>query len=209
MSEGTDRIDLYIEALLFAAEHALSETDIRNAINVSFDQSFKIAYVDEQIAKIRAKYDQEELALQLVPIAGGYMFMTKPQYHKVIGDYLRQNEKKRLSKSALETLSIVAYKQPITKSEMESIRGVGCDYTIQKLLEKELVEIKGRHDGPGRPLLYGTTVKFLDHFGIKDTKELPNLKEFETVENSIGDEPSIIEEENGQTTDKQSSPEQS
>ena len=131
--------------------------------------------------------------MQLMPIAGGYMFMSKPQYHKIIGDYLRQNERKKLSKAALETLAIIAYKQPITKSEMEAIRGVGCDYTVQKLLEKELVEITGRHEGPGRPLLYGTTVKFLNHFGIKDTTELPKLKEFETVDNVIGSEPALSE----------------
>ena len=76
---------------------------------------------------------------------------------------------------------------------MEAIRGVGCDYTVQKLLEKELVEITGRHEGPGRPLLYGTTVKFLNHFGIKDTTELPKLKEFETVDNVIGSEPALSE----------------
>lgn len=188
MSTPSDRIDLYIEALIFAAEYALSLDEIRSAVNSTFGQKFSKEDIEKYISVLSNKYESDEFAIHLIPIAHGYMFMTKAQYHKIIGDYLRQNEKKRLSKSAMETLSIIAYKQPITKSGIESIRGVGCDYAVQKLLEKELVEIKGRHDGPGRPLLYGTTIKFLDHFGIKDTKELPNLKEFETVENSIGEE---------------------
>ncbi len=188
MNSTKDRVDLYIEALIFAAEYALSVEEIRSATNNTFGQKFSIKDIEKHLSTISAKYESDEFAIHLIPIAQGYMFMTKSRYHKIIGDYLRQNEKKRLSKSAMETLSIVAYKQPITKSGIESIRGVGCDYAVQKLLEKELVEIKGRHEGPGRPLLYGTTIKFLNHFGIKDTKELPNLKEFETVENTIGEE---------------------
>lgn len=188
MNESTksDNLSLFIEALIFAADNAISTEDIQSALNQSFDQSFELGYIQELIDEIVAKYLHNAYVLQLMPIAGGYQFLTKPLYHKVIGDYLRQTEKKRLSRSALETLSIVAYKQPLTKTVVESIRGVNCDYAIQKLLEKELIEIKGREDGPGRPLLYGTTLKFLDHFGIKDMKELPNLKELETVENSIG-----------------------
>ena len=184
--------DLYIEALIFASDYALDVKDIRNAIKHSFDQNITKEDVLIIVDRIITKYSNDDFAIQLMPIASGYMFMTKPAYHKVIGDYLRQNAKRKLSKAAMETLAIVAYKQPITKSELESIRGVGCDYTIQKLLEKELVEITGRHEGPGRPLLYGTTIKFLNHFGIKDTTELPKLKEFETVENTIGSEQEII-----------------
>lgn len=182
-----DKISWYIEALIFAADTALSAEDIRSTMNISFDQNFDLIFIQSQIDCIVEKYLGEEYVTQLIPIAGGYQFLTKPIYHKVIGDYLRQTEKKRLSRSALETLSIVAYKQPLTKTSVESIRGVNCDYALQKLLEKELIEIKGREDGPGRPLLYGTTLKFLDHFGIKDMKELPNLKDLETVENSIGE----------------------
>jgi segregation and condensation protein B len=182
-----DNLSWYIEALIFATDTAISTEDIRSAMNNSFDQDFELDFIQDQIDGIVEKYLKDEYVTQLMPIAGGYQFLTKPIYHKVIGDYLRQTEKKRLSRSAMETLSIVAYKQPLTKTMVESIRGVNCDYALQKLLEKELVEIKGREDGPGRPLLYGTTIKFLDHFGIKDMKELPNLKDLETVENSIGE----------------------
>ena len=188
-----DQLEQYIEALIFASQQALSVKEISDAIKGTFEYKISSDDLDNYINLITAKYEQEAFAIQLMPIAGGFMFMSKPQYHKIIGDYLRQNERKKLSKAALETLAIIAYKQPITKSEMEAIRGVGCDYTVQKLLEKELVEISGRHEGPGRPLLYGTTVKFLNHFGIKDTTELPKLKEFETVENAIGSEPAISE----------------
>ena len=188
-----DQLEQYIEALIFASQQALSIKDITDAIKVTFEVKISKEDIESYIELITVKYQNESFAMQLMPIAGGYMFMSKPQYHKIIGDYLRQNERKKLSKAALETLAIIAYKQPITKSEMESIRGVGCDYTVQKLLEKELVEITGRHEGPGRPLLYGTTVKFLNHFGIKDTTELPKLKEFEPVENAIGTEASIAE----------------
>jgi len=126
------------------------------------------------------------MAIELRAIAGGYMFMTKPIYHRIIGDFLKITSKKKLTKAALETLSIIAYKQPITKSEIESIRGVNADYAVQKLLEKELVEIEGRADSPGRPLLYATSTKFLNHFGIEGTNDLPKLKEFETPEDTIG-----------------------
>ena len=188
-----DQLEQYIEALIFASQQALSIKEITDAVKVTFEYKISKEDLEKNIELITAKYEQDAFAMQLMPIAGGYMFMSKPQYHKIIGDYLRQNERKKLSKAALETLAIIAYKQPITKSEMEAIRGVGCDYTVQKLLEKELVEITGRHEGPGRPLLYGTTVKFLNHFGIKDTTELPKLKEFETVDNVIGSEPALSE----------------
>ncbi len=188
-----EQLEQYIEALIFASQQAISNKEIADAIKVTFEYKISQEDIEKYIVLITTKYEQDAYAMQLMPIAGGYMFMSKPQYHKIIGDYLRQNERKKLSKAALETLAIIAYKQPITKSEMEAIRGVGCDYTVQKLFEKELVEITGRHEGPGRPLLYGTTVKFLNHFGIKDTTELPKLKEFEPVDNAIGSEPAISE----------------
>lgn len=181
-----DRIELYIEALIFAAEYALSTEDIQKSLQHTFNQNFSTIYIEEQIELITLKYKDPDYAIELRGIADGYLFMTKPRYHRIIEDFLRLNEKKRMSKAALETLSIIAYKQPITKTGIESIRGVNSDYTIQKLLEKELVEIGGRQDGPGRPLLYCTTVKFLDHFGLKSKKELPKLREIEPMQNQIG-----------------------
>ena len=185
-TNGEERLDLFIEALIFAADYALNVDEIKKAVNLTFDQKFSKKHIQEQIDLIENKYSAEDTAIQLTGIAGGYLFMTKPKYHKIIGDFLKMSSKKRLTRSALETLSIIAYKQPITKTEIESIRGVSADYAVQKLLEKELVEIVGRDEGPGRPLIYGTSLKFLNHFGLKNTKDLPKLKEFETVEDTIG-----------------------
>ena len=114
--------------------------------------------------------------------------MTKPAYQSSIGIFLKQQSKKRLSNSALETLAIIAYKQPITKPQLEQIRGVNCDYSTQKLLEKELIEIKGKAETPGRPMLFGTSGKFMEYFGINDLSELPTPKDFPTDENKIGEE---------------------
>ena len=181
-----ERLDLYIEALIFAAQYALNVQEVTKVLNETFGQTFDKNDVEIHIQSIIDKYDDDNYAIQLVAIAGGYLFMTKAKYHKIIGDFLRMTSKKKLSRAALETLSIIAYKQPMAKAEIEAIRGVSSDYSVQKLLEKELVEITGRDDGPGRPLLYGTTTKFLDHFGIKDASELPKLKEFATTEDTIG-----------------------
>ncbi|MBC7884414.1 MAG: SMC-Scp complex subunit ScpB, partial [Saprospiraceae bacterium] len=114
-----------------------------------------------------------------------------------ISTFLKQNSHKKLSKSALETLAIIAYKQPVTKTDIESVRGVNSDYSIQKLMEKDLVEISGRSDGPGRPLFYSTSLKFTDYFGLKGIEDLPQIKELVTVENQIGDQTSIEEKQNG------------
>ena len=187
-SIDTDRLDLYIEALIFASESAIRINDISAAVHESFGKKFDKNYIEKLVDQIKGKYDSDEFAIELVAIAGGYAFLTKNRFHKIIADHLKLNSKKKLSRAAMETLSIVAYKQPITKVEIESIRGVSCDYSLQKLLEKGLIEISGREQGPGRPLLYATTIKFLDHFGIKDSSELPQLKEIATVENSIGHE---------------------
>ena len=182
-----DRLDLHIEALIFAAEHALTIKEIQQAIHSTFDIKIQKNQVEEEIQKIMDKYNSPEFAIQVVEIAYGFHFMTKSQYHKIIGDFLKLSQKKRLTKAALETLSIIAYKQPITKAEVESIRGVNCDYSIQKLLEKELVEITGRKEGPGRPLIYGTTAKFLNHFGLKSHKDLPQVHEIKQELESIGE----------------------
>lgn len=153
-----------------------------------FDAEVPGEDISAGLAAIKEKFEVEAFSMELVKSGGGYQFLTKPAYQASIGILLKQQSKKRLSNSALETLSIIAYKQPITKSEAEQIRGVSCDYSIQKLLEKELIEIKGKSEGVGRPLLYGTSPRFMDYFGINDLKELPTPKDFSTEENSIGEE---------------------
>lgn len=139
------------------------------------------------IGRLSARYEQEDYAFNLNKAAGGYQFLTKPAYQASIGIMLKQQSKKRLSTSAMETLSIVAYKQPVSKPDIEVIRGVNCDYAIQKLLEKGLIEIQGKGETVGRPLIYGTTQKFMEYFGINELSELPTPKDFSQEVNTIGE----------------------
>jgi segregation and condensation protein B len=142
------------------------------------------------IDRLEEKFKAEEYSFQLFKAGGGYQFLTKPAYQSSISILLKQQSKKRLSTSAMETLSIIAYKQPISKTEIENIRGVNCDYAVQKLLDKGLIEITGKAETIGRPMLYGTTPKFMEYFGINELTELPTPKDFKTTEvNTIGENP--------------------
>lgn len=172
--------------MIFASNKSLHINDIKSTLNTYFDTSIEDDQLSEAIQEVKDKYADDSFPFEIVEIADGFQFMTKGAYHPVIGQFLKLESKKKLSRSALETLAIISYKQPVTKSGMESIRGVNCDYAVQKLLDKELVAIIGRAEGPGRPLLYGTTDKFMNHFGLKNLNELPQLKEFEIEENSVG-----------------------
>ncbi|MEP0986252.1 SMC-Scp complex subunit ScpB [Ekhidna sp.] len=183
-----DYLANHIQALVFCSPKPIAEDEIQDCLKEMFDADVPVADIQSGLVTIETRFQSDDFAMELVKSGGGYQFLTKPAYQASIGILLKQQSKKRLSNSALETLSIIAYKQPITKSEAEQIRGVSCDYSIQKLLEKELVEIKGKSEGVGRPLLYGTSQKFMDYFGINDLKELPTPKDFTTEENSIGEE---------------------
>lgn len=146
------------------------------------------------IQRLEEKYHSDDYAFQLFKAAGGYQFLTKPSYQASISILLKQQSKKRLSTSAMETLSIIAYKQPISKTEIENIRGVNCDYAVQKLLDKGLIEITGKAETIGRPMLYGTTAKFMEYFGISDLTELPTPKDFTSEVNTIGENSESISE---------------
>jgi segregation and condensation protein B len=141
------------------------------------------------ISRLTEKYQHEDFSFALSKSSGGYQFLTKPAYQASIGIMLKQQSKKRLSTSAMETLSIIAYKQPVSKTEVETIRGVNCDYAVQKLLEKGLIEIQGKGQTVGRPLIYGTSPKFMEYFGISELSELPTPKDFSQEVNSIGESP--------------------
>jgi len=145
----------------------------------------------EAIETIQGKYDDDQYSFHLVKSGGGYQFLTKPAYQASIGILLKQQSTRRLSTSALETLSIIAYKQPVTKIDIEQIRRVNCDYSVNKLLEKGLIEIRGKAQTIGRPILYGTSPRFMDYFGINDLSELPELKDFANDDNQIGEEREI------------------
>ena len=153
-----------------------------------FEAEVKDKDIEGSLENLLKKYESEEFPFQINHTGGGYQFLTKPAYQASIGILLKQQSKKRLSTSAMETLSIIAYKQPVTKAQVEQIRGVNCDYSIQKLLDKELIEIRGKSDSIGRPLIYGTSPSFMDYFGINSLNELPTLKDLNQEENEIGKE---------------------
>ncbi|NMM47190.1 SMC-Scp complex subunit ScpB [Marinigracilibium pacificum] len=183
-----DVLAKHIEALIFCSPQPLKVEEILKCLTEMFDADVPQEHIDGAIEKLSEKYSSEDYSFELVKSGGGYQFLTKPAYQASIGIMLKQKSKRRLSTSALETLSIIAYKQPITKSEVEQIRGVNCDYAVNKLLEKELVIIKGKADTIGKPLLYGTSENFMDYFGINSLSELPTPKDFVQEENSIGSE---------------------
>jgi segregation and condensation protein B len=183
----------HIEALIFATEHPISLTEMKSVLDATFETDFEEAELLRGVEELKTRYAQDPFSFEIIEIAGGFQFLTKPTYHNSVGMYLKQTIRKRLSQAALETLSIVAYKQPVSKTELEQIRGVSCDYAIQKLLEKELVDIQGRSDAPGRPLLYGTSEKFMDYFGIKSLIDLPKPKDFKEIDNQIGEAAPIEE----------------
>jgi segregation and condensation protein B len=171
----------HIEALIFASEKPLTALDIVELINNAFgfmDDKVTLDQVETAIEGTREKYAAEFYPFELRQSGGGWQFLTKRAYHKTIAQLNGDKFLKRLSTAALETLAIIAYKAPITKSEIESIRGVNSDYSIQKLLEKELILITGRNENlPGKPLVYNTTRNFMDYFGLNSQDELPKINE--------------------------------
>lgn len=176
----------YVEALIFVAKYPIDVKAIKNSIEAAYDTQLEKEDIRKAIEYLQGKYEDEQYSFELVEIAEGFQFLTKGAFYPIVESFLKQDNPKRLSRAALETLSIIAYKQPVVKSEVEFIRGVNCDYTIQKLLEKELIEIKGREDSPGKPLIYATSEKFMNYFGLKSIKDLPQLKEFQEKEEEIG-----------------------
>lgn len=188
-----NKLDTHIESLIFVAQQPVRREDIRynleNALQVKIDPDD----IDNGLLRLQEKYWDDNFAIEIVEVAEGFQFVTKGAYHHVVGHYLKQLTKRRLSRVALETLAIIAYRQPVSRAEIEQIRGVNADYAIDKLLEKELIEIVGRSTGPGKPLLYSTSGKFMDYFGLKSMDDLPQLKEFQMPVEEIG-EPSPLEE---------------
>jgi segregation and condensation protein B len=171
----------HIEVLIFASEKPLTSLEIVELINNAFgfmEQRISLDQVESCIEGIREKYGAEFYPFEMRESGGGWQFLTKKDYHKTVAQLNGDKFLKRLSNAALETLAIIAYKQPITKGEIESIRGVNSDYSIQKLLEKELIIIVGRNEElPGKPLIYSTSKLFMDYFGINSAADLPKIRE--------------------------------
>jgi len=171
----------HIEAVIFASDKALTSLEITEIINNAFgfmEDKIVLDQVESAIEGIVEKYNSEFYPFEIRQSGGGWQFLTKKDFHKTIAQLNGDKFLKRLSSAALETLAIIAYKQPITKSEIEAIRGVNCDYAVQRLLEKELVIITGRNEAmPGKPLIYTTSKSFMDYFGINSADDLPKIKE--------------------------------
>ncbi len=175
-----------IESLIFCSPKPLKIDEIIKVFDEVKNTKHDKLKIKRILSKIIEKYKQGDSPFEVVESGGGFQFLTKKKFSDLNEILLKQRSKRRLSLSSLETLSIVAYKQPVTKSEIEEIRGVNCDYTIQKLLDKGLISINGKSEGIGRPLIYITSEKFMDYFGINNLDQLPTITDFREEENSIG-----------------------
>jgi len=183
----------HIEALIFCSEQSISLDEITASLEISFGWEPSEAEMLASIEEIRARYTADEFAFELVEVSGGYVFLTKKTFFPTVSALIQHKAKKKLSVAQMETLSIIAYKQPVTKSEVEHIRGVNCDYAMQKLLEKELIEISGKSEGAGRPILYSTSRTFMDYFGLRSVKDLPQLKDLHMEQNEIGQASDLLD----------------
>ncbi len=172
-----------IEALIFASDEPLPAKEIIAAIKAIDGDEVSISEkeISAHVENLNKQYEETERPFRILQLAGGFTFGTLPEYSKYVGYISTEKSKRRLSQAALETLAIIAYKQPITKPEIENIRGVNSDYMINTLLEKGLVTIKGRADTVGRPLLYVTTKNFLKYFGLNKLSDLPKPREIEEI----------------------------
>ncbi len=197
------------EALIFASDEPLSPLELRALIlgeqaapkataeaspnepadDEAIDSPVKgkrkppldLAVLRQAIEILNTRYDETKASFRIIEIAGGFQFATRSEYAAYVSRLYKERSRRRLSSAALETLAIIAYKQPVSKADVENIRGVNCDEVIKSLLEKNLITITGRAESVGRPLLYGTTDDFLRHFGLPSMKDLPKPREIEEM----------------------------
>lgn len=171
---GIEEIKSIVESLIFAAEEPVTLRKLTDIIEGADN-----ALIQEAIVQLKNEYEIQGRAFQIEEVAGGYQFYTKPEYYEWVTRLRKKSGEIRLSQAALETLAIIAYKQPIVRANIESIRGVQSGQIIKVLMERDLVKVVGRDTSLGHPLLYGTTKKFLEYFGLKDIKDLPKIEELE------------------------------
>ena len=176
MRDSTASPKQILEALLFAAEEPLPARRIAAMIEEAAPES-----IADLVRDLNADYLREDRAFHVQEVAGGYRLVTRPEFASWVADLRASDASPRLSQAALETLSIVAYKQPVTRAELESIRGVTVEGVLKTLVDRELVRITGREEGMGRPLLYGTTDHFLEYFGLPSLDALPRPDELEIL----------------------------
>ena len=164
-----------VEALLFAAEEPIAPREIARA------SGSDSATIRKVLKEIKERYDQQRQPWDIVEVANGFRMVSRPEFYPAIQRLKTQTAQRKLTQAALETLALIAYRQPIGRAEVESVRGVGAGPVLRQLLEKKLIKISGRGTGVGQPLLYGTTDYFLEHFGLKSTQELPKPGEFKNT----------------------------
>ena len=162
-----------VEAILFASDQPVSADRLADAAG----EDVTVGMVKKAVEELMADYDATGRAFTIEEVAGGYQLFTRPEYNKYLKPLVRARQQARLTQAALETLAIIAYKQPVARAEVEDIRGVACGDMIRALMEKGLVRIAGRSEQIGRALLYGTTKKFLQAFGLSSVKDLPDSKQ--------------------------------
>lgn len=172
-----------IEALIFSSDEPINNGEIIRAIKGIDGDEIQVSQDDihECIKELNQKYEELNLSFRIISIANGYLFASNKEYAKYIGFLSSEKSKRRLSQAALETLAIIAYKQPVTKPELETIRGVNSDYILGTLLEKKLITITGRAESIGRPLLYSTTDEFLKYFALNKISDLPRPREIDEI----------------------------
>ena len=174
-----------IEAVVFASDEPLSLKAILEIVAEGEDGvrqwDVGLDVVRQSINDLNAEYERTGRPFRLIEIAGGYQFATEKRFGHWLGRMVREKSKRKLTISALESLAVIAYKQPVTKPEIEAIRGVNADYVLRSLLERNMITIVGRAATPGRPLLYGTTREFLKHFGLNDLSDLPKPREIDEL----------------------------
>jgi len=181
------RLTQIVEALLFASDAPLTAADLAR-IDERLDEDTVVAVIDE----LRAEYDRNERSFTVVEIAGGYQLLTRPEFDVVLDRYQTVPQSAKLSMPALEVLAIVAYRQPLGRAEIEEIRGVQSAAVLRTLQDRHLIEPVARGEGLGRPLLYGTTRKFLDHFGFRSLEDLPRPDELPVVLHPTMDGPTFV-----------------
>jgi segregation and condensation protein B len=181
-----------IESLLFASDQPLSVGTLKALLEDANDRQ-----IQESIESLRRRYDRGKHSFQIVEVAGGFQICSRPQYAQWIQKLFRSRTRARLSRPALETLAIVAYKQPILRAEIEALRGVRVDGILQILLQRDLISVKGRKATVGRPLLYGTTNEFLRYFGLNQITDLPAEGELRSLVESTKSTEGVVTEYEG------------
>ena len=187
-----DKIKNIVESLLFAADEPLTVDRLKQIITGAQSQELR-----EALEELKADYEERQGGFYLNEVAGGFQIRTRTEYKEWIKRLL-QPRPQRLSKAALETLAIIAYKQPVIRSEVEHIRGVDCGGVLRVLLERKFIRVLGRKDIPGRPLIYATTKRFLEVFDLKNLKDLPTPKEIEEFGSRLAEE---VDEIDGEATE--------